>query len=185
MTILMRRLLLLLALPLILAACNQKETVAPKAVEQRCSSAGIPTGTEEGMLLPAYAANNLDGTPFDLATKRNRVVLVNLWATWCGPCRYEIPELQAIHDRFKPRGFEVIGVSVDEGAPEMVRTFVAEHKITYPIVLDPKGALADTLQTGLLPTTVLLDCSGKIVWKKLGAIMPNDEGLLKAIEAAL
>ena len=193
MTILMRRLAVLLALLLTFAACNRKETAAGndgvRPVAQTASTAttapATATGIDVGSLMPPYTANNLDGTPFDLATKRNSVVLVNIWATWCGPCRYEIPELQAIHDRFKPRGFEVIGVSVDEGAPETVRAFAAERKMTYPIVLDPRGSLADTLQTGLLPTTVLVDRNGKIVWKKLGAIMPGDQELLEAIEAAL
>lgn len=135
--------------------------------------------------MPEYTSAWLDGSKFDLAGRRGKVVLLNVWATWCGPCRYEIPELQAIHDRYAPKGFEVVGVSVDEGAVDAVREFVQQHKMTYPIVFDPEQKVTNLLQTSVLPTTVLLDRNGKIAWKKYGAIMPNDEGLQKAIEAAL
>lgn len=143
------------------------------------------TGFEVGSLLPPYAATNVDGSKFDLATRRDKVVLLNLWATWCGPCRYEIPELQSIHDKYAARGFEVIGVSVDEGSPEPVKAFIDERKMTYPQVLDPEGQLATLLQTSVLPTSVLLDRSGRIVWKKFGAIEANDAELEAAIQKSL
>ncbi|HEX8619246.1 MAG TPA: TlpA disulfide reductase family protein [Thermoanaerobaculia bacterium] len=193
----MKKLVLLLALTLVLAvSCKKKEEAAAPgtsgygAQQGRGATAAAPaaattTGTEVGTMLPEYSAMWLDGSKFELAGHRQNVVLLNVWATWCGPCRYEIPELQALHDRYKPRKFEVIGVSVDESGPESVKQFVDEQKMTYPIALDAEGKLANVLQTSVLPTTVLLDRSGKIVWKRLGAIMPNDQELVKAIEAAL
>jgi peroxiredoxin len=135
--------------------------------------------------MPDYAAMNLDGSKFELASRRGKVVLLNLWATWCGPCRFEIPELQRMHDAYEPRGFEVVGVSVDEGGVESVRQFVAEQKMTYPIALDPQGNLATLFQTSVLPTSVVIDRHGKIVWKKYGLIPENDPELKSAIEKAL
>lgn len=144
------------------------------------------TGNDVGAMMPEYAAMYLDGTKFDLAARRHNVVLLNVWATWCGPCVYEIPELQQIHDHYAQRGFEVVGVSVDESGVESVREFVAaQKKMTYPIALDADGKITNLLETSVLPTSVLVDRSGKIVWKRYGAIMPGDEGLKKAIEAAL
>jgi thiol-disulfide isomerase/thioredoxin len=154
---------------------------APKAP----AAPAPPAGIEVGATMPEYSAMNLDGSKFDLASKRSKVVLVNVWATWCGPCRFEIPELQRMHDAYAPKGFEVVGVSVDESGVEAVRQFVGEQKMTYPVALDPEGKLANLLQTSVLPTSVLLDRSGKIVWKKYGAIFENDAELKKAIEAAL
>jgi len=143
-------------------------------------------GTDVGSAMPAYAAMYLDGSKFDLAARRDKVVLLNVWATWCGPCRYEIPELQALHELYAPRGLEVVGVSVDESGVESVREFVAEQKkMTYPVVLDAEGKIANLLDTSVLPTSVLVDRRGKIVWKKYGAIMPKDEELKKAIETAV
>ncbi len=142
--------------------------------------------TEVGSTMPEYSALNLDGSKFDLAAKRDKVVLLNVWATWCGPCRYEIPELQKLHELYAPRGLEVVGVSVDESGVDAVRSFVAEQKkMTYPIVLDAEGKIANLLETSVLPTTVVVDRSGRIVWKKFGAISEGDEGLKKAIEEAL
>ena len=147
--------------------------------------AATATGTDVGSTLPEYSAMWLDGSKFELAKRRENVVLLNVWATWCGPCRYEIPELQALHDRYKDRKFEVIGVSVDESGVDAVKEFVEQQKMTYPVALDAEGKLANLLQTSVLPTTVLLDREGKIVWKRFGAILPNDQELTKAIEATL
>lgn len=144
------------------------------------------TKTEVGTPMPEYAALNLDGSKFDLAAKRDKVVLLNVWATWCGPCRYEIPELQKLQEHYAARGLEVVGVSVDESGVESVREFVAaQDKMTYPIVHDAEGKIANLLETTVLPTSVLVNRGGKIVWKKYGAIMEGDEELKKAIEAAL
>ena len=150
------------------------------------SSSETAAQTNVGTPMPEYAAVNLDGTKFDLAAKRDKVVLLNVWATWCGPCVYEIPELQKLHEHYAPRGLEVVGVSVDESGVESVRSFVAEQKkMTYPIVLDAEGKIANILQTSVLPTSIVVDRKGNIVWKKYGAIMPNDAELTKAIESAL
>lgn len=156
-----------------------------KAAAPQTATAATATGTEVGSLMPEYSAMGLDGSKFELETKKGKVVLLNLWATWCGPCRFEIPELQLIHDRYAPKGFEVIGVSVDESGVESVRDFVKEHEMTYPVVLDAEGKLANVFQTSVLPTSVVIDRNGKIVWKKFGAIMPDDQELKKAIESSL
>src|SRR5205085_5026245 len=118
-------------------------------------------------------------------SQKGSVVLVNVWATWCNPCRFEIPELQKMYEANARRGFKVIGVSVDEGEAAEVKKFVQEQKMTYPIVLDPDGRVANLLSTTVLPTTVLLDRRGKIVWREIGAIPPNEPTLKKALDAAL
>jgi thiol-disulfide isomerase/thioredoxin len=188
----MKKLAVLFTLALVLTvSCKKGEEAAggtdaaDDAKPRGAAPVATVTGTEVGSTLPEYSALWLDGAKFDLAARRENVVLLNVWATWCGPCRFEIPELQALHDRYKPQKFEVIGVSVDESGPEAVKTFVTDMKMTYPIVLDAEGKLANVLQTSVLPTTVLLDRNGKIVWKRLGMIEKNDQELVKAIEAAL
>jgi thiol-disulfide isomerase/thioredoxin len=187
----MRNATLVLLVIALLAACKGREAAAPatktepQTAAQRGAEPSADAGSEVGHAMPEYAALYLDGNAFDLATRRDKVVLLNLWATWCGPCRAEIPELQQIHDKYAAQGFEVIGVSVDETGPEAVKEFVTEHKMTYPVVLDAEGKLANIFQTSVLPTSVIVDRKGKIIWKKLGLIMPNDPELTKVIEAAL
>lgn len=172
---------------LVLAGCKRSEKagVAGDRKDPKTTTAATATGTDVGSTLPEYSAMNLDGTKFELARQRGSVVLLNLWATWCGPCRYEIPELQRIHDAYASRGFAVVGISVDESGVESVRDFVREQKMAYPVVLDPQGTLANMLQTSVLPTSILLDRNGRIIWKKYGAILEGDQELQAAIEKAL
>ena len=135
--------------------------------------------------MPAYTATYLDGKPLNLASEKGNVIFLNVWATWCGPCRFETPELQALQNQYAAKGLKVIGVSVDEGETSAVKTFVTEQKITYPIAVDPEGRIANLLQTTVLPTSLLLDRNGKIVWRQIGAIMPNDAKLKAAVEKAV
>jgi thiol-disulfide isomerase/thioredoxin len=178
---------LVAAFVVVLGGCKRGETAVQrqKPATAQTATAQTATGAEPGAMMPEYSATNLDGSKFELATRRDKVVLLNLWATWCGPCRYEIPELQRMHNQYGGRGFEVVGVSVDESGVESVREFVGENKMTYPVVLDPEGKLANVLEASVLPTSVLIGRDGKIVWKKVGAILEGDEELKSAIEKAL
>lgn len=133
--------------------------------------------------MPSYSASTLDGRPFELSN--DKVVLLNIWATWCGPCRVEIPELQVLHEKFASKGFEVLGVSVDDaGADHVVRDFVREQKMTYPVVLDPQGRIADLFQTTVIPTSALIDRQGKILWVHRGLVRAGDPALTAALEKA-
>lgn len=144
-----------------------------------------PARTDVGDPMPPYSATLLDGKPLNIASEKGNVVFLNVWATWCGPCRFETPELQALQDQYAANGLKVIGVSVDEGDTAAVKTFVAEQKITYSIAVDPEQRIATLVQTTVLPASLLIDRNGKIVWRQIGAIMPNDAKLKTAIERAV
>jgi thiol-disulfide isomerase/thioredoxin len=180
----------LLILVVVAFACS-RESHAPgayskKPMKKRVEEAAAAPSTDVGATMPPYQATMLDGKPFDLAAERGRnVVFLNLWATWCGPCRFEIPQLEKMHAKYAPRGFEVVGVSVDEGGAEAVKSFIKEQPIGYPIALDPSVKIANILQTTVLPTSVLIDRNGKIVWRRIGALMGPDATLDAAIEKAL
>jgi thiol-disulfide isomerase/thioredoxin len=160
-------------------ATKQTQTQTQPPPEPASASANV------GDAMPAYTAKTLGGAPYDLASEKGSVVLVNVWATWCGPCRFEIPELQKMHDEFGKRGFKVVGISVDEGEAKEVQQFATDQKMTYPVVLDPEGRIANVLATTVLPTSVLLDRHGKIVWREVGAIPAGEPSLKKALAAAL
>lgn len=185
----MKKLAVPLVLVLVLAAgCKRGEKGLADSdgkPDPETATAATATGTEVGAAMPDYSAMNLDGTKFDLASRRGKVVLLNVWATWCGPCREEIPELQRIHDAYAPRGFEVVGVSVDESGVESVKQFVDEFDMRYPVAIDPQGNIANLFQTSMLPTSVLVDRSGRIAWKRIGLITKNDQELDAAIKKTL
>lgn len=124
--------------------------------------------------MPAYSGKYLDGKPLRLDAEKGKVVLLNIWATWCGPCRAEIPELQELHRRYAARHFEVIGISVDDGSPADVQKFVQDQKIDYPIGLDKSGRIADLLHTMVLPTSLIIGADGHILWRSVGAMTHED-----------
>lgn len=186
----MRKISILLLLAAAAGCAGEKSHVsAPQAARTATATATAATpsaSAEVGTLMPAYSGKYLDGKPLDLGREKGNVVFLNVWATWCGPCRFEIPELQELHQKYASRGFEVIGVSVDDSGASAVTPFVKNNKITYPIAVDPNAHIADVLHTSVLPTSVIIGRDGRIVWRSAGAMMPNDvPGVDAIIERAL
>ncbi len=141
---------------------------------------------EVGRPAPAYATVSLDGDSVSLAAQRPKVVLINIWATWCHPCRKEIPELRAIHARYRERGLELIGVSIDtDGSDDAIRTFMKDFDMTFPIWRDPDERISTQFLAVGVPATFLIDRKGILRWRKTGPIAPGDSSLSVAIERAL
>jgi thiol-disulfide isomerase/thioredoxin len=126
------------------------------------------------------------GAKASLADFAGRPVLLNFWATWCLPCLGEMPELAALQERFGNEGLAVVGVNID--TPELltrVRAMVAERKLPFTIWLDPAGKLVRPLKVEVLPTTLVFDRSGRLVWRRDRAITATDPELQAAIRRAL
>jgi cytochrome c biogenesis protein CcmG, thiol:disulfide interchange protein DsbE len=141
---------------------------------------------EVGSPAPAYSATSMTGDSVSLAGMRGKVVLLNVWATWCGPCRQEIPELRAIQAAYKGRGLELIGVTVDtEGMDEAIDAFTTEFHMQYPIWRDPDERISARFRVLGLPATFLIDRQGILRWKHMGAVPPRDTSLANAINRAL
>jgi thiol-disulfide isomerase/thioredoxin len=124
----------------------------------------------------AFTVKDLDGREISSASFRDKVTIVNFWATWCPPCRAEIPDLIALQSKYRDR-LEIIGVSEDEGSPAEVKRFVADHQINYPVVmLTPE---LEHLFPGVyaLPTSFLLDRQGRIVQKHVGMLRADTTDL--------
>ena len=146
----------------------------------------MPARVDIGLPAPAYVSQTLNGDSISLASMRDRVVLLNVWATWCHPCRTEIPELRAIQDRYKDRGLELVGVSVDaEGNDEGIREFMKEFDMQYPVWRDPGEQVSTQFLVIGVPATFLIDRKGILRWRKTGPIAPNDTSLANAIERAI
>lgn len=132
-----------------------------------------------------FSGKTNEGKDFSLADYRDKVVLVNVWASWCGPCVKELPELQKLHHAHGS-DFAVVGISVDKprGHAKM-RSMIREHGIDYPMVLDPDGQSQGTFGVNGYPTSVLLDRNGVVRWRREGLISPSDSEADTAIKAAL
>jgi len=104
---------------------------------------------------------DLSGKPWHLRDLKGKVILVNFWATWCPPCRKEMPDLQALYDKYKDQGFLVLSISDEEAAK--VSPFIAERKISYPVLLDPGRKVNDAFVVEGIPKSFVYDREGKLV----------------------
>ena len=119
-------------------------------------------------LAPDFAVPNLAGQAVRLSAYRGQVVLVNLWATWCPPCREEMPSMQKLYDRLKDRGFVLLAVSQDETGPETVKSFVEQMKITFPVLVDPDGDVGRKFGVWGYPESFVVDREGRVVERVIG-----------------
>ncbi|HLY20380.1 MAG TPA: TlpA disulfide reductase family protein [Bryobacteraceae bacterium] len=116
---------------------------------------------EKSRQTAGFALQDLDGRRWTLGELRGKVVLVNFWATWCPPCRKEMPDLEALYQRFGPRGLVILAVS-DEDAGK-VGPFIAEHHFSYPILLDPGRKVNELFRVEGIPKSFVYDREGKLV----------------------
>jgi cytochrome c biogenesis protein CcmG/thiol:disulfide interchange protein DsbE len=160
-----------LSAALLLAACGDAPGGGPVRV-------GNPA--------PAYAAETLDGERGTLTQMRGKPVLLNVWATWCHPCRKEIPALEQLHQAYGPRGLQVVGVSIDQGDQQQgIREFMREFGASYPVWLDPDGEVATVFSTVGVPNTFLIGPDGQVLWKHVGPVRADDAELRRLIEQSL
>ena len=108
-----------------------------------------------------FTLTDLQGKTWNLKDLRGKVVLVNFWATWCPPCRKEMPDLEALHERFESKGFVILAISDEE--QDKVKPFIADYKITYPVLLDPGRKVNDLFQVDGIPKSFVYDRNGKLV----------------------
>ncbi len=136
---------------------------------------------------PAYGADFLDdGGAFTLDQFKGEVVLINVWATWCGPCKQEMPELNAIFEEFAGQGLKVIGVSIDRMQSDAaLKQFAADHGATYTLAKDPKDQFSTTFRTSGVPVTLLIDRSGNIAYQWQGELKTGSAENRQLIQAAL
>jgi cytochrome c biogenesis protein CcmG/thiol:disulfide interchange protein DsbE len=135
--------------------------------------AGRITPVAERKKMPDLALAQLDGGTWRMEEHRGQVVLINYWATWCGPCREEMPGLVRLSRELGPRGLTIVGVSLDEGNKEKVQQFVEEFKVPYPVALSENMSQMAYGMEGV-PTTVLVDRHGGVAKTYLGAVGESD-----------
>jgi cytochrome c-type biogenesis protein len=143
-----------------------------------------------GSAAPPYEATSLSGDTVSLAALRGRVVLLNVWATWCAPCIREMPALQKLHEDLGDDGLSIVAVSVDANAPPFagvndVKDFVAEYGLTFTILHDDTGAIENVFGVTALPMTFVIDRNGRIQRKVLGPREWNTPELASEIRALL
>lgn len=123
---------------------------------------------------PAWALTDLAGREISAASLKGKVVVVDFWATWCGPCVKEIPGYIALQKKYAEKGLVIVGASVDQAGPAVVKKFVARHGMTYPVGLADDKLVEAFGGFDAIPTTFLIDRDGSIRHKKTGAMDPAE-----------
>ena len=148
--------------------------------------AEVPAQIGEPQPLPALAFQDMEGTETTLAAFTGKVVVLNLWATWCAPCREEMPSLDRLQARFKDQPVIVLALSVDRAGPERVRAFLDEVGVRHlQVYRDPKAAATRTLKVPGLPATILVDKEGREAGRVLGIARWDGPQAVEAVQRLL
>lgn len=136
--------------------------------------------TDEYPDAPDFKLRDLSGTEIELSDFKGKMVILNFWATWCAPCRYEIPLLVSLYKEFNKKGLEIIGVSVDDGGIELVKEFSEKYKINYPVLMYNREVIYSYGGINSIPTTFIITRGGKVVNLFVGN--PGEEAFRVEIE---
>jgi len=149
------------------------------------STAGEIPAPREGFLAPDFSLETTNGETVTLSELRGQAVLVNLWATWCPPCRAEMPAIQKVYDDYKEQGLIVLAVNMTyQDTPPAVLPFLQENNLTFPVLLDQNGTMAKSYELRSLPSSFFIDRNGIIQEVVIGG--PMSEALLRTrIESIL
>ena len=127
-----------------------------------------PVSPMRGKPVPSFALPDLNGKIVTMDQHRGKIVFINIWATWCAPCREEMPSMQALYNKLKGDKFEMLAISIDEDGIKSVGPFVEEFGLTFPILLDPSGETSKKFKTTGVPETFIIDKQGVIIYHSLG-----------------
>ncbi len=193
------RLALVFLAALSLTACDPgaqsaPEPAKPAVVEKPAKPAPNPARQREGLALAenvlASPIKTIDGKTLKLADYKDKVLIVNFWATWCGPCRQEIPHLITLRQEFKDEGFEVIGVThtSNDPDPETVKEFAQQFKIPYPIGYGESNLILGLQADGVrnnIPQSFIISRQGKVIQRFVGFGGDYPQTMRKMVQEAL
>lgn len=130
-----------------------------------CLLAAFQVSTAQGVAIgeeaPDFRAKSHEGNNERLAEFRGKVVLLNFWATWCGPCRQEMPELEKLQQQYSAQGFTVLGLNIDNQIQD-VNAYLKDVPVSFPILFDPKQKISQRYNVSEMPNTVIIDRDGKV-----------------------
>jgi peroxiredoxin len=169
------------------AGCSAKDEVeepSGKALATTAEAGTMPAeqaedvGTEPGQTPPAFVLPDLNGNDVSLSDFEGKVIVLDLWATWCPPCRKEIPFLVSLYEEYKDRGLAVVGVGLDQGGASVIAPFVEANSVTYTILVGDQ-AISQQYKVSGIPMTLMIDRDGRVASKDVG-FAPTMEAEMRA-----
>jgi peroxiredoxin len=128
----------------------------------------VDTAPRVGQPLADFTLPDLQGQQVQLSTLRGKVVFINVWTTWCPPCVEEMPTIQRLYEQLHPRGLAVLAISMDALGEQVVHPFLAQRRLTFPVLLDPKSSIERLYKTMGVPESFIVDKAGILVEKVVG-----------------
>ena len=173
----------------ILTSCQAKDQKSSQSeIEKVFSEAGIPLlkqrVTPRDFSLPLATSSPVMGRTQNLGNLKGKVVFLNFWATWCPPCRQEIPSMEALYSRYREKGLEILAVNSGESQQEVL-AFLSSNKLSFTVVLDSDGKASQVYGIQALPTSFLIDREGNIAAKLVGSINWDEPKVHAALEMLL
>jgi peroxiredoxin len=173
------------ALPIRRAGEEHSHHAAPPRSLDAFERAGV-VELKEGQRGPAFRLQRFGGELATLETWRDRVVVLNFWATWCTPCTLEMPTLEALWRDYRERGLVVVGISVDRGAPRaLIQPYLENLGLTFPILLDPEMQTAEAWRVTALPATFIVRPGGEVTGMAVGPREWNSTEMRALLEPML
>jgi len=160
-----------------LLSTEEAENASPESQ----AAAELPVKPEVGFLAPDFELTDLDGKVIRLSELRGQPVFINFWATWCPPCRQEMPDIQKAYEKYgKTVRFLAVNLTATESSIEVVRQYMSGNGYTFPALLDKNGSVATLYQVRAIPTSFFIDAQGVIQYKYIGAM--NAEIITEALD---
>ena len=167
-----------LILMVLLVACGAGLIFLLQTKDKAFSPPGDPL-LGKGVPAPNFALPDLTGKTVSLADYRGKVVLLNIWATWCPPCVEEMPSMEKLYQEMKGEPFEILAVSLDESGTKVVAPFMKKHKLSFPTLIDSAGIMKDLYQTTGIPESLIITKDGVILEKIIGPRNWASSGAIK------
>jgi cytochrome c biogenesis protein CcmG, thiol:disulfide interchange protein DsbE len=145
----------------------------------------LPTPEERVPFRVDFTLPDVQGHLVRLADLRGRPVLINIWATWCSPCREEMPSMNALYKDYSAKGLAMVAIATDAGGEAVVAPFMQAHGLTFPVLLDPQNMVGTQLQVPGIPTSYLLDKRGRVIGLVIGERDWNSRKMRHLVEQLL
>ncbi|MCF3651234.1 TlpA family protein disulfide reductase [Synoicihabitans lomoniglobus] len=162
--------------------CGQADSTAFADVSDKSAEELAATELPQLGEAPSWALRRLDGTELNSAELAGKIVVLDFWATWCGPCRQEIPGYVAMQRELEADGVVIVGVSLDQAGPSVVSDFAERFGINYPLVMGNQKIVGAFGGVEAIPTTFLIDRDGQVRYRKVGAMARSEfEPLVRSL----
>ncbi len=180
----MKKIIILSLMTLIVAFAPAQEAPLMSAVQEKLWKAGFGV-PQQTMDAPPFSAEDMNGKQVSLDSLKGKVVLLNLWATWCPPCRSEMPSMEKLYQKLKDSNFIILAISTP--APpretrEKIVDFINDNGYTFPVLIDDSREISYQYGSGSIPTSWIIDAEGKVLARFVGAMEWDSEFMVKVFE---